>query len=265
MKRIIVVALTVIGMMFLYGNVQAGQVYNSTNGHYYERIDNQMTWSEAKTYCQSKGGYLATITSQDENDFIYQFIYQNSDDIYWLGGTDENTEGVWKWVTGETWSYTNWILGEPNNSGNEDHLTLGRYKDDRWNDSQIADISFPVVGFICEWDTGNTCFTQSDLDTKYQEGYQAGLNASISGACTQTELDTQYQAGKDYCKNNPSACGISPGSSSSIIINTDLSFTIPSATYNNPLTGNMDLSLDFNFFEDQNGNLLWKLGDVTIK
>jgi hypothetical protein len=32
------------------------------------------------------------------------------------------TEGTWKWVTGETYSYTNWNSGEPNNAGNEDYV-----------------------------------------------------------------------------------------------------------------------------------------------
>lgn len=43
----------------------------------------------------------------------------------WIGATDEITEGEFKWVTGETFSYTNWISGQPNNSGNEDYVAAG--------------------------------------------------------------------------------------------------------------------------------------------
>jgi len=38
---------------------------------------------------------------------------------YFLGGTDENFEGSWSWVTGEEWDYTNWLAEEPNNTNGE--------------------------------------------------------------------------------------------------------------------------------------------------
>lgn len=34
------------------------------NGHSYQRFENTLTWSEAKTYCELQGGHLATITSR---------------------------------------------------------------------------------------------------------------------------------------------------------------------------------------------------------
>ena len=41
------------------------------------------TWEEAKEYCESKGGYLATITSKEEDEFVYsclknKFGYENA-------------------------------------------------------------------------------------------------------------------------------------------------------------------------------------------
>ena len=39
---------------------------------------------------------------------------------YWLGATDKDQEGVWRWVTDESWSYTAWRdAGEPNNGGGQ--------------------------------------------------------------------------------------------------------------------------------------------------
>ncbi|MCQ2462913.1 MAG: C-type lectin domain-containing protein [Clostridia bacterium] len=37
------------------------------NGHTYIRVDSSMTWKEAKAYCESNGGYLATVTRLAEN------------------------------------------------------------------------------------------------------------------------------------------------------------------------------------------------------
>jgi len=41
------------------------------NGHYYKAFEEKMLWTEAKAYCESLGGHLATITSAEENDFIF--------------------------------------------------------------------------------------------------------------------------------------------------------------------------------------------------
>ena len=40
------------------------------NDHRYERVDQGMTWSQAWDYAKEKGGYLAVITSAEEQAFI---------------------------------------------------------------------------------------------------------------------------------------------------------------------------------------------------
>ena len=123
------------------------------NGHYYKVYEIDKLWNDAKTYCESVGGYLATVTSKEENEFLMSII---GDYYCFLGGTDIESENVWKWVTGETWSYTNWMTGEPNNGDNvnegQDFLTIygsngdaGTYGkwDDGWNEKHY---------FVCEWD-----------------------------------------------------------------------------------------------------------------
>ena len=36
-------------------------------------------------------------------------------DFLWLGGTDKDEEGTWKWSDGSPFEFTNWLWGEPNN------------------------------------------------------------------------------------------------------------------------------------------------------
>ncbi len=54
----------------------------------------------------------------------------------WIGATDENTEGHFRWVSGERWEYSNWARSEPNNHcGGEHYVHIA--KDGRWNDQQL--------------------------------------------------------------------------------------------------------------------------------
>ncbi|MGB3511207.1 MAG: lectin-like protein [Microcoleaceae cyanobacterium] len=117
-------------------------------GHYYEYVSvpEKLTWQEAKIAAENKyfngfQGYLVTITSAAETDFVNSIATNNLDRVSegWIGASDANEEGVWKWVTGpetgmQFWqgsaapqggavvnnSYANWSIFEPNNIPNTD-------------------------------------------------------------------------------------------------------------------------------------------------
>jgi len=107
-----------VAFMCMASCVQAQLVFNPTNQHYYERISNTITWDTASANATSNGGYLATLTSQEENDFIVTSYGGSNISGFHIGGTQpagsQEPGGGWQWVTGETWSYTNWNGGEPN-------------------------------------------------------------------------------------------------------------------------------------------------------
>ncbi|MCD8004031.1 MAG: hypothetical protein LUG88_09030 [Clostridia bacterium] len=136
------------------------------NGHYYCVFDDNVTWTEAEALCESLGGYLATITSEEEQEFIYEY---SSGQNLWIGGYREDDETVWMWVTGETWSYTNWDSGEPNNSSNvisnENRVVL--WNDGYWNDLNDENTS-ESGGYICEWG-GYTTSDESTTDDETTE------------------------------------------------------------------------------------------------
>jgi len=128
-----------------------GRILNPRNAHYYKLIDTPMAWNDAKNYCESLGGYLATITSENEHIFVYNNFQGNEN--CWLGGTDEEEERNWKWITGEAWEYTGWASGEPNNScvdtceENYIEIYLTGGASPGWNDIPG---SWPHKS-ICEW------------------------------------------------------------------------------------------------------------------
>lgn len=113
------------------------------NGHFYESVyvPEGISWLDARDLAEQRGGYLATLTSPEENAFVFQLVA--GDLLYWqngsgplLGGYQDRTApdyvepaGGWRWVTGEPCSYTNWSGGGPSGFGpsgdNEDFLHFG--------------------------------------------------------------------------------------------------------------------------------------------
>lgn len=120
----------------------------SGNGHAYEYVSGYFTWQEAEAAAAASGGYLATVTSADENAFLTSL----STELGWLGGTDEAVEGTWTWITGETWSYSNWNSGEPNNyASGEDYLQLNWGQAGGWNDHGGPSSPGQANGYFVEY------------------------------------------------------------------------------------------------------------------
>ncbi len=157
------------------------------NGHYYYIYEEECTWTEAEARCEALGGYLATITSKDEQAFIDE--YNGSLEYLWIGGYREDDNTVWMWVTGEAWGYTNWDEGEPNNSSNvvsnENRIVL--WSDGYWNDLNDEN-TWESAGYICEWgDTGNVFDDVQDSSVYYYYAvYWAYDNGITTGTTTST-------------------------------------------------------------------------------
>ncbi|XP_058863023.1 C-type lectin domain family 4 member G-like isoform X4 [Acipenser ruthenus] len=74
-------------------------------------------WHKAKESCNSKNASLAVISSDQELDYLKSRIGSTH---YWLGLSDSETEGSWKWLDGRPVEKRFWNSGEPNNAANNE-------------------------------------------------------------------------------------------------------------------------------------------------
>jgi hypothetical protein len=151
--------------------VEPGEVFFEGNGHLYEYIavGGGITWANAQTAAAAlerygSTGYLATITSAQENAFVAARL----EGAGWMGASDSAVEDTWRWVTGpETgtafWqgdqsgavvegSYANWDSGEPNDSaGIEDcaQFLAGGGQNGKWNDLRCTGTT--LSGYVVEF------------------------------------------------------------------------------------------------------------------
>jgi Ca2+-binding RTX toxin-like protein len=96
------------------------------------RLTTAGTWQQAQAQAQSLGGNLVTVNNQAEQDWLVS-TFGGSEQL-WIGLTDEVTEGQFRWASGETSTFTNWLPGEPNNVGNEDYVGMNFDGAGKWND-----------------------------------------------------------------------------------------------------------------------------------
>ena len=148
--------------------------YLPSTGHFYVFVEDlDVLWSDAKILAEASNfyglqGYLATILSEEES----QISAEQTTGTGWIGASDEETEGVWKWVTGPEagtnfWNgtftgaavagmYSNWNTQEPNNQGGEDYAHI---TDDSvgiagsWNDlpNTGGGGAYQAKGYIVEY------------------------------------------------------------------------------------------------------------------
>ena len=131
-----------------------GFTYNAANGHWYAINAHAVNWAQARSEALAAGGYLATITSSGENNFVSTLLNNyvtahNMQNAYaYIGGSDIGTEGSWLWIDGpeanrQFWqggtagsatggAYENWqrqvannlALVEPNGSSSENYTYI---------------------------------------------------------------------------------------------------------------------------------------------
>ena len=158
-----VLSLAVSSAFMLSSTSWAVPILFPTTGHYYERVDQTgVNWFQAKSASEGMTylgvpGHLITVTSIEEQQFLVDNLMPPvvSNQRHWIGGFQPpgspEPDGNWQWVTGEVWGYTNWGVGEPNDSGGLEHSAhIGAQV--TWNDFD-GNSSFQFDGYYVEYAT----------------------------------------------------------------------------------------------------------------
>jgi hypothetical protein len=169
-RSVLLAAMVLTGLtQFCEADLYQWSVESGGNGHFYEPVLvlAGIDWQDASVAAVASGGYLATITSAEENAFVYSLVSGNAD--FWRPTGDYNAEGPflggykdpatsdptanWHWVTGEPWAYTNWVEIEPSGPELQNRLQFFGYyalAGDLWND--VWATNYPESGYIVEYD-----------------------------------------------------------------------------------------------------------------
>ncbi|KAJ8392920.1 hypothetical protein AAFF_G00071240 [Aldrovandia affinis] len=71
---------------------------------------NKQDWEDSKKSCESLGSHLIILHSHKQHEAMEKEAWRQGgfDYHYWIGLTDSETEGVWKWVDDTTVNNTYW-------------------------------------------------------------------------------------------------------------------------------------------------------------
>lgn len=113
------------------------------NGHYYMiySAGDMTTPEELRAFCEARGGYLATVGSAGENEFLAGILNNTDFDSIFLGMN--RVDGEWRWITGEAVGY---MPDCYDNGGNHAMMSKG---DMSWRFVNFGEQDNSA--FVCEW------------------------------------------------------------------------------------------------------------------
>jgi hypothetical protein len=181
-----------------------------TQDHWYTTAP-RGAWDEGEGVAVGLGGHLATIRNQAENDWLLDTFL--TVEPMWIGLTDQEQEGVFSWTSGESASYENWLVGEPDNGNGADWAVMSPILG-TWLDEPQLPERVGIVELLSD-----DCDGDGQPDA-YQIGLEPWLDWNGDGV-----LDGC--AAPNYCTVTPNSTGVAAviGASGTPVV-TENAFTL---------------------------------------
>ena len=100
-------------------------------GNSFYTIVDGLNWQGGENYAIKLGGHLASISSSEEDIFLKENFQRG-----WIGLTDSASEGTWRWTDGSQVTYTNWEVGQPDNTRGIQHYAQAWTQSGKWDDAE---------------------------------------------------------------------------------------------------------------------------------
>ena len=202
LKKLICAGLACGATFYGLSGAEAASGDTTWNGHTYRVINNGATWQQAKQVCAVMGGHLVTINSASEQQFIESLIKSKGNrNSYWLGGYKSGN--TWRWVTGESFSYTHWGQWQPDNDGAAlmmyrsigNGWPLGAWNDLPENGGTPPFFGTQNMGYVCEWDSSQEqTATLADGWYRISPVHASNLGLDVCAAGTTSGTNLQLYA-----------------------------------------------------------------------
>jgi cysteine-rich repeat protein/YVTN family beta-propeller protein len=96
----------------------AARHYGSACFAFYD-LTTDLNFADAENACESVGGFLVTVGSAAR-----QTLISSLGSYAWIGLTDQDVEGTFRWVSNTPFVYSNWASGQPNGGGSENCVII---------------------------------------------------------------------------------------------------------------------------------------------
>jgi hypothetical protein len=114
-------------------------------GQPYLLCSDTRNWQGARNRCDDFDMTLTLLDDDAEADWIHRHVRASFNRDYWIGLSDRDDEGEFRWIDDVERDFERWNQGEPNNSNNEDcaHAWINN---SRWNDRNCG----ARLSYVCE-------------------------------------------------------------------------------------------------------------------
>lgn len=127
------------------------------NGHRYQYVPGWFTWSQADANARSMGGHLLTISSQEENDWVWRTFsswvpFHPQLAGWWTGGLKNPPTAPWAWVTGEPFEFNRHVEGDDDKNVPLPRLIQSNNGGENMPSSWHMKHYTSLIGYVVEWD-----------------------------------------------------------------------------------------------------------------